>query len=181
MTYCRRRSDRHPTPRSAGHTACLVLCLLCLPGAVPAAGDLLEAGSWKGEYEPASLGSYIDATFCVQAHGARTPPWTVTMRLRLDPPGNEPVEFEQMQITGDTLSFRINLLGAWRTCVLAADGQDELNGKCRLAEGSTEKIDTLSMRKTPPAPDDPCRPAAEAPAEPATNAGDAETPAPDPS
>jgi hypothetical protein len=104
------------------------------------------------------LGDDIDADFCVQRDDARLPPLKVTMRLDLDPPGNRPIEFEDIQTKDDTLTFSINILDVRRNCVLTQKG-DELKGNCELADGEPDKTEWLTMRRTITVPDDDCQPA----------------------
>ena len=120
--------------------------------------EILQPGRWEGEYEPANLGDYIDASFCVQRDNLSTPPWTVTMRLDLPPPGNDSVEFEILDLGDETFKFRIDLLKALRECLLDRKDEYGLTFKCRFVDSDNENTERLTMERVKPRPDDECQP-----------------------
>ena len=158
MTSYRAPSSRRASGRSR-LTVAMAFTLLGLLVVPVAADELLSTGRWKGEYAPSDLGADIDADFCVQRDDARSPPWKVTMRLDLDPPGNRPIEFEDIQTKDDTLIFSINILDVRRNCVLTQKNEDELTLKCELADGDPDKTVWLTMRPAITVPEDECQPA----------------------
>jgi len=122
------------------------------------AEEILKPGRWTGEYEPAILGDYIDASFCVQRDNTSTPPWRVTMQLDLPPPGNDSVVFEILNLGDETLKFRIDLLEALRECLLEKKNGDELTFKCMFVDSDSNNTERLTMRRARPQPDDECQP-----------------------
>lgn len=157
MSHCQPSYARPATPRSK--LAALLAFVILSPLTTPLVADeILEPGRWKGEYEPANLGDYIDASFCVQRDNTGTPPWKVTMRLDLPPPGNDPVEFEILELGDITLRFRIDLLEALRECLLEKKDKDELTFKCMFVDSDSENTERLTMRRAIPLPDDECQP-----------------------
>jgi len=155
MSPCRSPFVLLATPRP-GLAALFAFGLLGLIATPLAADELLHPGPWKGEYRPADLGEDIDASFCFQRDDTRTPPWKVTMRLKLIPPGEQTVEFEDLKVEGEALTFRFDLLGVQRECVLKEKGEDKLTFKCRSVDDVEKKV-TLTMRKAIPLPDDQCQ------------------------
>lgn len=121
----------------------LILFLSCAVQ-TSTADDLLKPGRWKGEYQPADLGDFIDASYCVQRKGKKA--WKITMQIDLPPPGNMPAQFKKIEETDEAISFKVNLLGAPRNCIL-----DEVDGKdlifnCELTQGGNGTKDRLTMR-----------------------------------
>jgi hypothetical protein len=157
MNHCQPSFARTATPRSrlAALLAFVILSFLTTP---LIAEKILQPGRWEGEYEPANLGDYIDASFCVQRDITSTPPWTVTMRLDLPPPGNDSVEFEILDLGNETFRFRIDLLKALRECLLEKKDGDELIFKCTFVDSDNENTERLTMERVKPRPDDECQP-----------------------
>lgn len=145
------------TPRLR-HVALLAFVILSSLTAPLVAEEILQPGPWEGDYAPANLGDYIDASFCVQRDKTSTPPWKVTMRLDLPPPGNDPVEFEILELGDESLRFRIDLLEALRECLLEKKDKDELTIKCMFVDSDSENTERLTMRRAIPLPDDECQP-----------------------
>jgi len=157
MSHCQLSFARPATPRLR-HVAPLAFVILSSLTTPLVAEEILKPGRWKGDYEPANLGDYIDASFCVQRDNTSTPPWRVTMHLDLPPPGNDSVVFEILDLGDETLKFRIDLLDALRECLLERKNKDELTFKCIFVDGDSENTERLTMRQAIPEPDDECQP-----------------------
>lgn len=128
---------------------CRVMLLISLGLTLPkllAADELLSAGSWKGGYKPRDIGETVDATFTVERDSLNAP-WKVTMHLKLDPPGNSPVSFDNIQVKGGALEFSINIQGAKQLCVLHKTDEGELSGKCKLEGQNQSDNAILTMRR----------------------------------
>jgi hypothetical protein len=125
----------------------LIALALTLPG-LAAADELLSVGIWKGGYKPKDIGEPVDATFKVERNSLNAP-WKVTMHLKLDPPGNVPIPFDNIQTNDDALEFSISIQGVQRICVLHESAEDELSGECMLEGESLRGNATLTMRRPP--------------------------------
>ncbi len=157
MNHCQPSFARPATPRSR-LAALLAFVTLSFLAAPLVAEEMLQPGRWGGEYEPANLGDYIDASFCVQQASTSTPPWTVTMRLDLPPPGNDSVEFEILDLGDEKFRFRIDLLKALRECLLEKKEENELTFKCTFVDSDNENTERLTMERVKPLPGDECQP-----------------------
>ena len=158
MTISCRKKILHWIENCSARVFPLVLGTLLLSAGSVIADELLEAGRWKGEYEPADLGVAIEADFCVKRAESVTPPWAVTMHLDLDPPGNRPVKFEQIAITENTLFFRLYILDAQSACRLQPKNGGQLVGVCKYSQDDPQKEVTLTMKRDSSADNADCPP-----------------------
>ncbi len=149
---------KQPASQPSGRAAFLVVMLAGLVTPPLMADEIFQPGSWKGEYKPANLGHGIDATFCIQTDNTSKPPWKITMQLDLPPPGNEPVEFENLESEDESLQFRIDLLGALRECSLENKDKDELSFKCKIADDNSDNNEGILIQLDVPSPIDICQP-----------------------